>query len=208
MSSSADMLDHWWWRTGWKVGRSFYTWHVTFDESPSMQSLLDHYSPALDQFPGLDSVGVSGLHLTVQGIGFTDQVSQDDAQAIASRASTLVSKIEPFELQIGPAVVDPETVQTLVSPLEGLEQVRDSIREAIGETWGPENIPERAEGFRPHVTLAYSNSSWGSEGIRSAIGDLTPLSVEVVVNSVSLIDLNRDAKRYEWTEIARVTLNG
>lgn len=208
MSSSADMLDHWWWRPGWKVGRSFYTWHVTFDENPEVQSLLEHYSPTLERFPGLDPVGISGLHLTVQGVGFTDEVPQDDALAIASRAVTLVSKLEPFELQIGPAFVDPETVQTLISPLEGLEQIRNSIREAIGETWGPEKIPEKAEGFRPHVTLAYSNSSWNSEGIRSAIDELPPYSVTVTVSSVSLIDLNRDAKRYEWTEVARATLNG
>jgi len=28
---SDHMRDHWWGRPGWRVGRSMYTWHVTFD---------------------------------------------------------------------------------------------------------------------------------------------------------------------------------
>ncbi|MGH3777668.1 MAG: hypothetical protein ACRDRR_18385 [Pseudonocardiaceae bacterium] len=32
------MRDHWWW-PGWRVGRSSYTWHVTFDDQPAVHRL-------------------------------------------------------------------------------------------------------------------------------------------------------------------------
>src|SRR5215211_568573 len=66
------MRDHWWWRPGWSQGRSFYTWHITFDGQPGMQQLADFYAPMLANLPMLDAVPVKWLHLTMQGIGFTD----------------------------------------------------------------------------------------------------------------------------------------
>jgi hypothetical protein len=39
------MRDHWWWRPGWGVGRSFYTWHITFDDQPAVDRLAAEYAP-------------------------------------------------------------------------------------------------------------------------------------------------------------------
>jgi hypothetical protein len=47
------MRDHWWWRPGWRIGRSFYTWHITFGDQPAIDQLADGYAPALDGLPTL-----------------------------------------------------------------------------------------------------------------------------------------------------------
>ncbi len=208
MTSPEGMRDHWWWRPGWKVGRSFYTWHATFEASPGASALVDHYAPLLEQFPGLDPVGISGLHLTMQGLGFADEVTRDDAELIASHVHSRLSDAKPFTVRIGPAHVDPETVQMAVSPLDGFTKARTAIREAIGDVWGEGNVPEKAEGFHPHVTLAYSNSAGSSVELDAALKAFPPLSQSIEVKNISLIDLNRDSKRYEWTELTKVDLEG
>jgi len=37
--SAEQMIDHWWWRPGWSVGRKFYTWHLTFADQPQAHRL-------------------------------------------------------------------------------------------------------------------------------------------------------------------------
>jgi hypothetical protein len=70
---SARMRDHWWWR----VGRHLYTWHVTFEGQTDLHRLVRAYQARLD-LPGLDLVPVAWLHLTMQGVGFTDEVAGQD----------------------------------------------------------------------------------------------------------------------------------
>ena len=67
-------------------------------------------------------------------------------------------------------------------------------------------MPESADGFRPHVSLAYSNAAGPSDLIARRLAAHPIISAEITVNHVSLIDLNRDHRTYEWTEVATATL--
>lgn len=80
--TAEQMRDHWWWRPGWRVGRSFYTWHITFDDQPAAHQLADGYAPALDGLTTLDLIPPQWLHLTMQGVGFTDEVSRNHVAEI------------------------------------------------------------------------------------------------------------------------------
>ncbi|MGM1060649.1 2'-5' RNA ligase family protein [Saccharothrix sp. Mg75] len=133
MSTAEPMREHWWWRPGWKTGRSFYTWHVTFADQPGAQRLVADYAPVLATLPQLDPVPARWLHLTLQGIGFTDEVAYDDVDRIVQAARRRCSELEPFTVTIGPAHVDPETIQMPARPLEPLAQLRLAIRAAIGD---------------------------------------------------------------------------
>ncbi|MGH7883828.1 MAG: 2'-5' RNA ligase family protein, partial [Candidatus Dormibacteraceae bacterium] len=108
--------DHWWWRPGWRLGRSFYTWHITFADQPDIWRLLSEYAAPISKFPTMDPVGNDGLHLTIQGIGFADEVDRSEVEQIVGAARQRCSKVEPLALQIGPPKVDPETVQMPVGP--------------------------------------------------------------------------------------------
>lgn len=74
------LTNHRWWRPGWRVGRSFYTWHLTFDDHPQVADLARRWQAGID-LAGLDHIPADGLHLTMQGIGFTDEVPPDDLAA-------------------------------------------------------------------------------------------------------------------------------
>ena len=202
------MRDHWWWRPGWRVGRSFYTWHITFADQPPAAQLVADYTPLLDRLPVLDPVPLRWLHLTMQGIGFADEVTRADVDAIVATARRRCADLAPPRITLGPAYVDPEALSLPVTPIEPLAAIRRAVREAIGDVWGADRVPEPAEGFRPHVSLGYSNATGPAEPVELALRSAEEHTADVTVTAISLIDLNRDHKSYEWTEVATVPLGG
>lgn len=201
------MRDHWWWRPGWRVGRSFYTFHVTFEDAPEVAKLAGYYRRALD-LPTLDPVPDEGLHLTMQGIGFTDEVTEAEVNAIVEAARARLAGLAPFDLTLGPADADPEAVMLQVAPWTPLEQVRAAVRSAIGDVWGHIRVPDQADGFTPHVSVAYSGADAPAEPLRQRLAEVEPRATTTRVTAVQLIDLNRDAKVYRWSNVATLGLGG
>jgi len=171
-----------------------------------MDHLMSHYAAALSARKGLDLVSRSGLHLTTQGVGFADEVSASDVGRIVDQARRHCATLTPLAVNVGPAHIEPETVKMLVLPAEAIIQVRLALRRAIGDVWGESKVPESMANFRPHVTLAYSNVNGPSGEILAALEACGPRVERVKIHSVSLIDLNRDHKRYEWSEVVKVQL--
>lgn len=206
MTDLDSMRDHWWWRPGWRAGRSFHTWHVTFADQPDIHRLAADYAPVLATLPQLDPVPVRWLHLTLQGVGFTDEISPRDVDRIVQAARTRCAVLKPFTVTIGPAHVAPETIQMPARPVESLTQLRLAIRAGIGEVWGHDNVPELETGFRPHVSLGYANATGPAGPLADALDAHDRHAAEITVDSVALINLNRDHKAYEWTDVATVHL--
>jgi len=50
------MLDHWYWRPGWRVRRALYTWHVTFPHATDLHRLAGLYRAQFAALPGLDPI--------------------------------------------------------------------------------------------------------------------------------------------------------
>jgi 2'-5' RNA ligase len=197
-----QLTDHWYRRPGWRPGRSFYTWHLTFEGQNALHQHVTELQAQLDM-PGLDPVPRDGLHLTMQGVGFTDDVNPDDLAAIIEAARTRCASLAPFDLTLGPVDPDAEGIGLLVTPWERVEELRRTIREAIGTVWP--NIPEPADGFRPHVTIAYSGAPVPAEPIRAQLTTLRALPpVTVNITEAHLIALHRDDRVYRWTTRAGV----
>lgn len=202
------MVSHWWWRPGWRVGRSFYTWHVTFRDDSAMAGLADQYRERLQEFPSLDALSTGQLHLTIQGIGFTDEVSDADLAAIVTATQTELAALPSRTVDAGPPYVDAETVQLALHPADLVDDVRAALRRGIAVVWGDDRVPEASSGYRPHVTLAYSNAEAERAEIASAVESVGRLTAAVRIDAVSLIRLNRDQARYDWTEVATAPLDG
>ncbi|MGH3430618.1 MAG: 2'-5' RNA ligase family protein [Pseudonocardiaceae bacterium] len=200
------MRDHWWWRPGWRVGRSFYTWHVTFDDQPAAHQLAADYAPILEALPTLDPIPAGWLHLTMQGIGFTDEVDRADVEAIVDAARDRCADLAPFTITLGPAQVDPEALMLPVRPAEPVACLRATIRTAIADVRGPDNVPENPDDFRPHVSLAYSNAAGSATSIAQRLAERRVTSAEITVRRATLIDLNRDQRAYQWTDVATAEL--
>lgn len=198
------LTNHWYWRPGWRLGRSFYTWHLTFENQHHLHTLVRQVQAQID-VPGLDLVPIEGLHLTMQGLGFTDEVSDEDVQAIVTAVRERCQTVAPFSLRLGPVDPDAEGVGLLVDPWHAVDDLRTAVRAGIGARWN--DVPEPAAGFRPHVTVAYSGSGGSVSDVRSRLADLReipPAAVEI--RDVKLIALRRQDREYRWETIAAVPL--
>ncbi|CAM5501889.1 MULTISPECIES: 2'-5' RNA ligase family protein [Streptomyces] len=203
--TETTMRDHWWWRPGWSVGRRFYTWHLTFTGQPDVHQLAAAHRAALaplgDDFTLIPD---QWLHLTTQGIGFIDEVSEDDVQAIVAAAHTRLAAVPAFDIELGPAVVDPEAVLLPANPAEPVQRLRAAIRTAIGDVL--HEVPEAADGFRPHVSVAYSAVNGTAEHVTEALAPLAASTARVHIAAADLIVIHRDNRMYEWETYASVPL--
>ncbi|MFE7037794.1 2'-5' RNA ligase family protein [Streptomyces sp. NPDC057621] len=199
------MRNHWYWRTGWSVGRRFYTWHLTFEGQEDVHRLAAEYRSALAPLGDMVTlIPDRWLHLTMQGIGFVGETKEEDIRAIVDTAQAQLTAVPAFDLQIGPEALDPEAVLLHVRPDGRVRDVRNGIREGIRYVLG--EVPEEAEDFTPHVSVAYSAGDGPSEPIARVLAesDLTPARARI--SAAELIVIHRDRRMYEWESFARVPL--
>ncbi|MGV4984493.1 2'-5' RNA ligase family protein [Streptomyces sp. NRAIS4] len=206
MSTPPDtMRNHWWWRPGWSVGRRFYTWHLTFEGQDDVHQLAARYRDVLAPLGDiLTPIPDRWLHLTMQGIGFVGEVNEQDVNAIVDAAKVRLAAVPAFDLQIGPHVSDPEAILLHVHPDGPVHAVRNAIRSAIGDVL--DEVPENADGFTPHVSVAYSASDGPADPIRQALEGLDITPAHARITSAELIVINRDNQMYEWEPFATVPL--
>lgn len=204
--TSAYTADHWWWRPGWGPGTRFYTWHLTFAQSPDVHRIAGQYRKALAPVGGLDLVPDAWLHLTMQGVGFTEQVEEGDLLAILAAARRNLSEIGPFDIELDRPVFTPEAIRWDPVPAQPVVALRLAIRRAIGEAWA--EVPEVEEGFSPHVTIAYCNTRGPAAPVLAALATPPGDPVNARVTHADLIVLGRDRKMYEWETYASVPLAG
>ncbi|MDQ1678911.1 MAG: hypothetical protein QOC93_4055 [Actinomycetota bacterium] len=198
--------DHWWWRPGWRTGRSFYTWHITFDGDGELHAITERYRAALTGLPAVTPVPDRWLHLTMQGIGFADEVADADLRAITESAGTRLTTVEPVTVQLGPAVVGDEAVALPAEPHNAVRAIRTAIRAAIADVWGLDQVPEDADRFRPHASVAYLGAEGPAAPYIQAVSSVRDGTARTTVRAASLIRLNRDRRMYEWDTLATVPL--
>jgi 2'-5' RNA ligase len=188
-----------------RPGRRFYTVHATFGDAPEVRELAAKARSRLAGLPGLDLVPEEWLHLTMQGIGFADEVSDSDLSAIITAAKGGLAAVAPVAVTVGPPVVADEGATCWASPPRALDPVRDAVREAIAGVWGAAQVPEAAE-WSAHVSVAYASADGRGQPIEAALEGLG--TAEATVRAVDLIRLGRDRHVYEWEAIERLTLGG
>lgn len=206
--TSAEITrNHWWWRPGWRTGRAFYTWHVTFDQASEVHRLVHSYRERLAAISGLDPIPAQWLHLTVQGIGFTDEIESSVVDQIAAAAAERCASLPAFQISTGDLSIEPEVVRFEVEPIEPLVRLRHELRAAIGDVLGAEAVPESADGFKPHLSLAYSSADGVPlSEVAAALSEGEVGTTSATVEAASLLMLNRDQRCYQWTVHARSAL--
>lgn len=197
-ASVQDLHNHWWWRPGWREGRTFYTWHLTLAAQPDVRRLVAHYQAALADVTGLDPIPAQWLHVTMQGLGFTDEVPQADAHAIAHAASELLADIPTPTLVFDRPVIRPEAIAFTPQPASAVHTIRTRIRQAIAQVWGADHVPENPDGYQPHLSLAYVNTPGPATAVRSALDTTTTTPATATITTASLITLERTGHLYRW----------
>lgn len=200
-----EVRDHWYLRPGWREDRSFYTWHLTFAGDPAVARLFCAYEAVVASMPGIAPVPLEWLHLTLQGVGFADRVEPGELRAITEAAESRLERFSPVDVTIGPAVVDPETVQLPVTPAEPLQRLRNTIRAAIADVWGPDAVPE-LPALNPHITLGYFTTPAPAAPLLARLAEAPAHTATATLASVSLITLTRSPHLYHWTPVTTLQL--
>lgn len=198
------MKDHWWWRPGWAPGRRYYAWHLTFADAPEVCAAAAPYRSALRPLGILDDVPDPWLHLTMQGIGFDDDVTADEARDIAAAARGRVSTMAAIDVSLPAAQVGTEGVYFPVDPWVGLQGMRLAVRSAVVDVIGSAEGDE--ETFWPHVSVAYCNADGPTGAVLDAVESVPATVVRAKVSHVDLILLSRDTHLYQWTTVTRLTM--
>jgi 2'-5' RNA ligase len=202
----SSMRRHWWWRPG----RRQYAWHLTFGERAVARGRAELRRVTADDqarlagLPGLDLVPFEWLHLTVQPVGFADEVGAGDLERIVAAVGRRCAALAPLRLTLGPAVLQAEGVWLPVTPQPAVRRVRAAVRAGIAEVWGVVRVPEAAGGFTPHVSLAYSNTDGPDGPFAAALAATAPRSATVELAAIHAISLRRDAHLYRWDTLATV----
>lgn len=182
-----------------------YTWHITFDGQHKLHELVKAYQADLASLSGLDLIPVRWLHLTTQGIAFTDEIGEREVGGIVEAARKRLATQPPVSLTAGPAIVDPEAIMLELPSAHALYPVRDNLRAAIADTRSAAKVPE-AEQWNPHISLAYSNSDGLAAPYIAALQTVTRAPAEFTISAVHLIELGRDTHLYRWTTKAEIPL--
>lgn len=203
-----QMTDHWWWRPGWSVGTRYLTWHLTLDGQDAVQEAVTAYQAALTGVTALDPVPVPGLHVTVTGLGDTDEVPEALRPAVVAAVAERLSSVPPFTADLLRPVVGREAVVVPLRPQDRFDALRDAVRQGIADAWGRERVVGPDRGFAPHLSIAYAHDEADAAPVRAALDAVPATRATLAVDRIGLIELQRDEREYRWTTVAEVALGG
>ena len=202
------LADHWD-RHDWPPERRYLSWYIVFD-SPSLADYVKSYQAPLADLDYLDPIPPDGLHMTVQGIAYVDELSQEQTAEIARRAQGPCSGMAPFELRVGPIGGHRGGTFLRTAPWEPVVELRRHIQQAVREVLGPRDLAEPSAGFKPHISVTYCHSDPPAADLISRLEELRSdwEPITVPVTAVSLLEVRRENRTYRWTERNRIPLTG
>ncbi|NYE10570.1 hypothetical protein BJ999_000866 [Actinomadura citrea] len=200
------MSDHWWWLPGMRPGRRMLLWHILPDGQPEVFDLVRRYQEKLAGVDGLDLVPAEWLHMTTQIVGFEDEMSGEQVEALTAGVAGRLAALEPIEVEVGRLWVHSEGVALGVRPGRGLDPVRQAMRQAAAETVGVHPL-DGEPGWTPHISVAYSNADGPAAPVIDAL-DLRPEPVPLRVAAAYLVAQVRDGHLYRWERLAEVASGG
>ncbi|MGW3344875.1 2'-5' RNA ligase family protein [Nonomuraea rubra] len=205
-----EVRSHWWPREGWRPGRLVYTWHLTFEHAPQLHHLAERYQKALAPVGSHNPVPAQWLHLTLQGVGWADEVDNELLDRVTDTVGARLAKLAPAELTFHRPVVMGEGIALAPTPAEPLHEIWSEIRSGIAEVTGEATTAaEQLRGFRPHVSLTYINAPGPAQPYAEALSSVEAEPVKVVADRVALIVQNRVLEPewvYRWNTHAVVPL--
>ena len=201
--------NHWWWRPGWTTGRHYYACHLTLDDQPQLRQLVARYQQAIEDRPGLDLIPPQWLHITMQGIGFTDEISAAELRSLTDALTQELSKIDPPTVSFRSLTVDPEAIYLKAHPADALYPLRArmgrAVVSAIGANDSASDMPAPRE-FNPHVSIAYVSADGQAQPIAEALQAVAATTVTATFRKASLLEFHRDHRMYEWTSATPIAI--
>jgi 2'-5' RNA ligase len=204
-----SLRNHWWWRPGWRAGRHLYACHLTLDDQPQLLDLVRRYQDTLAQLENLDLIPPGSLHLTMQRIGWADEVSPAELAAVAERIADRLRGAPVPVVTFHEPTVWAEAVVLKALPAEPIYQLRLAVYEAIEAALGTRALqvaPPGREQFVPHVSVAYVNRDGPAQPVFDALRRTDQPPVTVTFRVAPILTFHRDHQMYEWTSATSIPI--
>lgn len=197
-------LGNHWQRPGWTDGRRSYHWLLTFEHASGLHKLAAECQEPFRDLHQFDLVRLESLHLTLERLAFTDELPAASLEAAVATVNQRCRDLAPVRLRIGWLAGSTGAIRFTALPLEPVVEIRDIVLAQAAHAH--KNEPACiADGFWPHVSIAYSNTVQPTEPITATIEALRPLPpTEVLVTSLALVELRREERAYRWEVVERV----
>jgi 2'-5' RNA ligase len=197
--SRLDEMKNHWQREGWWPGRSGYYWYLTFEGAPALHELARACQTAIQDDTTYDLTPIDDLHMTLDRVGFEEEVTEYELQAVQTAAGVAVRNHDALTIDVGPLAGSAGALNFSVSPHAALDDLRISLSEASRTAVG--SVASEGD-FRPHVGIAYRNQPGPAAPVIETVARLRGLPpVRVQVDRVSLVRLTRADRAYVWTAI-------
>lgn len=198
--------NHWYRRPGWASGRRMYTFHLTMEGAAEVHRAGSLVRPVLDRFPQIDPVPTQWLHLTMRGIGFTDEVSADQLTDVADEVFDGWSDHDKGELTFDSALLAHESVMLAAHQQAWLTDLDQLQRAAIDRVLGERDWAD----LWPHLSLGYANATMP---IGPLIESLTPAfqALPATIDAtptLTLMRLRRRERLYCWEVLRQLRAPG
>jgi len=197
--------DHWV-REDWPFSRHYVTWYVVFRD-PAVQAYAARFQRELAELDCLDPIPADGLHMTVQGVAYRDQLSEEQINAIARRGAERCADLPSFDVSLGPISGFRAGTFVRAEPWAPIERLRNRVRAAIADVIGADALPPQGAPFKPHMSVTYCHADAPAAPLIERLGRLRSAErITTNIRSVELLDLYRHDLAYHWTTIASVPL--
>ncbi|MFC5746031.1 2'-5' RNA ligase family protein [Actinomadura rugatobispora] len=198
------MSDHWWWRPGVRPGRRLLVWHILLHDQPEPRELVRQYQDKLAGLDGLDLIPEEWLHMTTQIIGFADEISVAEVDAMLEGAAERLGALAPIEVELGKLWFHSEAIMLGIRPPQALDPVREAVRGAAAASVRVHQLADEPD-WTPHVSVAYSHGDGPAKPVIDALA-LQPQGRPLRVGEVHLVEQVRDGRLYRWDLRAAVPL--
>jgi 2'-5' RNA ligase len=206
----ARLADHWWWRPGWHPERHYLTWFILFDGDPELHAHIARMQAELADLDYLDPVPADGLHMTIQGVAFADELTPDQVATLTAEAARRCAELPPFTLTVGPANGFDAGTFLRATPWHPVAELRRRLREAVAAVLGEDRVPDGEPAvFKPHISLAYCHAAVPAADLIDRVTRLRELPhAMTTITGVDLVEQRREQHTYRWDVRHHVELTG
>ncbi len=209
LATRPRLADHWRWRPDWHVDRPYLVWYLTCEAQPLLHEAVQRLHDRLQDVSVLDLIPAAWLHLTVADVGFVDELSDAQVDAVLDRSGKLLGGYVLPSLHLPEVTSMQDALVLRTAPEPSLDRLRALVRTATTEVLGVAPV-EDPGGFEPHVSIAYVNEDCEERDALAPSGVVLPPQEEtaLTVSRVTLAAVTRRGRHYQWTERGSIDLAG
>jgi 2'-5' RNA ligase len=199
-----DLVVNRWWRVDWWRDLRYVAWHLTFEASPALHTLVAEYQRVLARVGGFDLIPREWLHLTLHGVGVAAELTPEAVAAVESSVRSRLAGVRPAAVVFHRVLAHPEALGLCPAPAEVVHTLRAAVRAGVADAWSAEL--EDVDGYVPHVSIGYVNAPQPAAPVLDALAAVPAEPAVVEVREVSLLEMYLDHGVHRWRVLARVPL--